>query len=178
MIKHWHCSSACYESADAKCKMRMQDSGSVSVCEVCYTQGSTRYVPTYCLYNAEASAVLCAPPPALFCMSHLVFVCTLHRLQHYKIMYCVCCRGSSNALNGCINDAHCMMFLLKSRFQFQDSDFRVLTDDQASPSQWPTRANMFEGFRWLAADARPGDSLVFHYSGKQQTCVTPLHSLR
>ena len=58
-----------------------------------------------------------------------------------------------------------MMFLLKSRFQFQDSDFRVLTDDQASPSQWPTRANMFEGFRWLAADARPGDSLVFHYSG-------------
>ena len=58
-----------------------------------------------------------------------------------------------------------MMFLLKSRFQFQDSDFRVLTDDQNSPSQWPTRANMFEGFRWLAADARPGDSLVFHFSG-------------
>ena len=57
------------------------------------------------------------------------------------------------------------MFLLKSRFQFQDSDFRVLTDDQNSPSQWPTRANMFEGFRWLAADARPGDSLVFHFSG-------------
>ena len=59
-----------------------------------------------------------------------------------------------------------MMFLLKSRFQFQDSDFRVLTDDQASSSQWPTRANMFEGFRWLAQDARPGDSLVFHYSGE------------
>jgi len=74
-------------------------------------------------------------------------------------------------LNGCINDAHCMMFLLKSRFQFQDSDFRVLTDDQASPSQWPTRANMFEGFRWLAADARPGDSLVFHYSGHHLTCI-------
>lgn len=82
-------------------------------------------------------------------------------------------------MNGCINDAHCMMFLLKSRFQFQDSDFRVLTDDQASPSQWPTRANMFEGFRWLAADARPGDSLVFHYSGHHLICIrqsiTPLH---
>ena len=62
------------------------------------------------------------------------------------------------------------MFLLKSRFQFQDSDFRVLTDDQASPSQWPTRSNMFEGFRWLAADARPGDSLVFHYSGMALRC--------
>lgn len=77
----------------------------------------------------------------------------------------MCCRGTSSALNGCINDAQCMMFLLKSRFQFQDSDFRVLTDDQGSPSQWPTKANMFEGFRWLAADARPGDSLVFHFSG-------------
>ena len=68
-----------------------------------------------------------------------------------------------------------MMFLLKSRFQFQDSDFRVLTDDQASPSQWPTRANMFEGFRWLAADARPGDSLVFHYSG-EVTCTIAAQS--
>ncbi|DBA75792.1 TPA: hypothetical protein ACH3X1_010200 [Trebouxia sp. C0004] len=83
-----------------------------------------------------------------------------------KALICGCnYKGSSNALNGCINDAHCMMFLLKNRFQFQDSDFRVLTDDQASHSQWPTRANMFEGFKWLAADARPGDSLVFHYSG-------------
>lgn len=90
-------------------------------------------------------------------------------MQCDAFRFAVCCRGSSNALNGCINDAHCMMFLLKSRFQFQDSDFRVLTDDQASPSQWPTRANMFEGFRWLAADARPGDSLVFHYSGSITT---------
>ena len=83
---------------------------------------------------------------------------------------CVWCRGTGSALNGCINDAQCMMFLLKSRFQFQDSDFRVLTDDQNSSSQWPTRANIFEGFRWLAADARPGDSLVFHFSGTHGHC--------
>lgn len=90
---------------------------------------------------------------------------------------CCCCRGTSSALNGCINDAHCMMFLLKSRFQFQDSDFRVLTDDQASPSNWPTRQNLMEGFRWLTQDARPGDSLVFHYSGipvNHQSCQLPL----
>jgi hypothetical protein len=104
---------------------------------------------------------------------------TQQSTRHVPTDSFVCCRGSSNALNGCINDAHCMMFLLKSRFQFQDSDLRVLTDDQASPSQWPTRANMFEGFRWLAADARPGDSLVFHYSGEHHSCIrqriTPLH---
>ena len=28
-------------------------------------------------------------------------------------------RGSHCALGGCINDAHCMMYLLKSRFGFQ-----------------------------------------------------------
>ncbi len=112
--------------------------------------------------------------------SHTVFFvhCRGSSNAIYPQIVCVSRRGSSNALNGCINDAHCMMFLLKSRFQFQDSDFRVLTDDQASPSQWPTRANMFEGFRWLAADARPGDSLVFHYSGQHLTCIkqriTPL----
>ena len=33
---------------------------------------------------------------------------------------------------------------------------------------------MFEGFRWLAADARPGDSLVFHYSGTLGPCGTRL----
>ncbi|KAL3143777.1 hypothetical protein ABBQ32_003606 [Trebouxia sp. C0010 RCD-2024] len=83
-----------------------------------------------------------------------------------KALICGCnYRGTNSALNGCINDAQCMMFLLKSRFQFQDSDFRVLTDDQGSPGQWPTKDNIFEGFRWLAADARPGDSLVFHFSG-------------
>lgn len=111
----------------------------------------------------------------LYSGEHTPYIlCMLLRLQQCQstIKYFVCCRGSSNALNGCINDAHCMMFLLKSRFQFQDSDFRVLTDDQASPSQWPTRANMFEGFRWLAADARPGDSLVFHYSGQHHAYYT------
>ena len=84
------------------------------------------------------------------------------------------CRGTASALNGCINDAHCMMFLLKSRFQFQDADFRVLTDDQGSPACWPTKANMFEGFRWLVGDARPGDSLVFHFSGECQAMVKRL----
>ncbi len=51
-------------------------------------------------------------------------------------------RGSSCALNGCINDAHCMAYLLKSKFGFQDADITLLTDDQGNPSRWPTRANM------------------------------------
>lgn len=52
------------------------------------------------------------------------------------------CRGSSAELRGCINDAHCMRYLLKTRFNFQDSDIVMLTDDAPAPQSWPTRANM------------------------------------
>ena len=44
--------------------------------------------------------------------------------------------------------------------------------------EWVTRSNMFERVRWLAQNARPGDSLVFHYSGeldvtnKSTLCLT------
>jgi len=51
-------------------------------------------------------------------------------------------RGTHCALGGCINDAHCMAYLLKSRFGFQDADITLLSDDQGDPSRWPTRANM------------------------------------
>lgn len=51
-------------------------------------------------------------------------------------------RGSSNELKGCINDAHCMKYLLTTRLGFREADIVMLTDDQNSPQAWPTRANM------------------------------------
>lgn len=75
------------------------------------------------------------------------------------------CSGSDNALNGCINDAKCMQYLLKSKFGFRDEDITVLTDDQSDPAKWPTGNNMRAHMRQLVANAQPGDSLVFHFSG-------------
>eukprot|EP00300_Choanocystis_sp_HF-7_P019427 c20335_g1_i7.p1 GENE.c20335_g1_i7~~c20335_g1_i7.p1 ORF type:complete len:277 (+),score=38.44 c20335_g1_i7:612-1442(+) len=49
-------------------------------------------------------------------------------------------------------------FLIQHGF----SDFRILTDDSANQ---PTRDAILSSMRWLVADARPGDSLFFHYSG-------------
>ena len=46
----------------------------------------------------------------------------------------------------------------------------MLTDDQASPQQWPTRANMLYQMQMLVWDLRPGDSLFFSFSG---TFLTP-----
>ena len=51
-------------------------------------------------------------------------------------------RGSANELKGCINDAHCMKYLLTTRLGFRDADIVMLTDDQNNPQAWPTRANM------------------------------------
>ncbi len=52
------------------------------------------------------------------------------------------CRGSSNELKGCINDAHCMKYLLTTKLGFREADIVMLTDDQNNPQAWPTRANM------------------------------------
>ena len=52
------------------------------------------------------------------------------------------CRGSQHELKGCINDAHCMKYLLTTRLGFKDSDIVMLTDDQSNPQAWPTRGNM------------------------------------
>lgn len=41
----------------------------------------------------------------------------------------------------------------------------ILTDDQMNPVSRPTRANMIRAMHWLVYDARPHDSLFFHYSG-------------
>lgn len=40
-----------------------------------------------------------------------------------------------------------------------------MTDDAMNPMLQPTKANIYQGIRWLMTDLRPGDSLIFHYSG-------------
>ena len=79
------------------------------------------------------------------------------------------CRGSSCALGGCINDAHCMAFLLTSKFGFRQDNMRMLLDDNPNFQQRPTRQNMMQGFQWLIAGCQPGDSLFFHYSGQSSS---------
>jgi len=41
----------------------------------------------------------------------------------------------------------------------------ILTDDQQNPMSQPTKANLLRAMHWLVKDARPNDSLFFHYSG-------------
>ncbi|CCK68019.1 Ca(2+)-dependent cysteine protease MCA1 KNAG_0A03330 [Huiozyma naganishii CBS 8797] len=73
--------------------------------------------------------------------------------------------GSKNQLRGCINDAHNIFDFLTSRYGYSRDDIVMLTDDQQNMVCVPTRANMIRAMNWLVKDARPNDSLFFHYSG-------------
>lgn len=73
--------------------------------------------------------------------------------------------GTRNQLRGCINDAHNMFNFLTSRYGYNSDDIVLLTDDQQDMVRVPTRANIIRAMQWLVKDARPNDSLFFHYSG-------------
>lgn len=68
-------------------------------------------------------------------------------------------------LRGCINDVKNMSTYLNQHFGYKRGDMVLLTDDQQSPMSQPTKANILRAMHWLVKDARPNDSLFFHYSG-------------
>jgi uncharacterized caspase-like protein len=67
--------------------------------------------------------------------------------------------GTYNDLMGCVNDVNNMRDLLVSLFGFTPADISVSTDREA------TTANILNGLNALVSGAKPGDLLVFHYSG-------------
>ncbi|MFY7804613.1 MAG: caspase family protein, partial [Limnoraphis robusta] len=63
-------------------------------------------------------------------------------------------------LKGCVNDVIMQQMLLTHRFGFNPQDILILTDKQA------TRQGILEAFEeHLIKQAKPGDVVVFHYSG-------------
>ncbi|KAI9738164.1 MAG: Ca(2+)-dependent cysteine protease [Cirrosporium novae-zelandiae] len=68
-------------------------------------------------------------------------------------------------LRGCINDVKNMSTYLNQNFGYAREDMVILTDDQQNPMSQPTKANILRAMHWLVKDAKPNDSLFFHYSG-------------
>ncbi|KAF9219059.1 hypothetical protein BS17DRAFT_790102 [Gyrodon lividus] len=73
--------------------------------------------------------------------------------------------GQRRELRGCINDIKNVKRFLTSQWGFKDGDIVMLRDETSNPRQMPTRKNMTDAMKWLVKDARPHDSLFFHYSG-------------
>jgi hypothetical protein len=74
--------------------------------------------------------------------------------------------GQRGQLRGCINDVKNMSAFLHENFGYRRDDMVILTDDQQNPMSQPTKQNILRAMHWLVKDARPNDSLFFHYSGK------------
>lgn len=68
-------------------------------------------------------------------------------------------------LRGCINDVRNMAGYLSESFGYAREDMVLLTDDQQNPMSQPNKANILRAMHWLVKDARPNDSLFFHFSG-------------
>ncbi|CAK7239974.1 MAG: Ca(2+)-dependent cysteine protease [Sporothrix thermara] len=73
--------------------------------------------------------------------------------------------GQRGQLRGCINDVRNMSSYLVEHFGYRREDMVILTDDQQNPMSQPTKENILRAMHWLVKDARPNDSLFFHYSG-------------
>lgn len=74
--------------------------------------------------------------------------------------------GQRGQLRGCINDVRNMSTYLIENYGYKREDMVLLTDDQQNPMSQPTKQNLLRAMNWLVKDARPNDSLFFHYSGK------------
>lgn len=81
--------------------------------------------------------------------------------------------GTRAALQGCVNDAHCLRHLLVSRLGFSPESITLLTDDAPDPRAWPTRSNVLWHAHALAAGAGAGDSLFFSFSGHGSQSFDP-----
>jgi hypothetical protein len=68
-------------------------------------------------------------------------------------------------LQGCITDVDLQQELLIHRFGFKPSDILKLTSDE-TPDKQPSRQNILTAFeKHLIEQAKPGDVVVFHFSG-------------
>jgi len=78
-------------------------------------------------------------------------------------------RDSKTQLIGCVNDARNISELFSRKFGFKE--YMLLTDDTDDEETKPTYNNIISAMNWLVQDAKPGDSLVFHFSGHGQSVV-------
>ena len=81
-------------------------------------------------------------------------------INQYSEQVCDFVPSRGTALNGCLSDVELQRELLIHRFGFRPSDILSLTDQQA------TKTAIVEAFQaHLAEQARPGDVVLFHFSG-------------
>jgi len=72
--------------------------------------------------------------------------------------------GTSNALGGCSNDIDNIQNLLKKN-GFNREDITIISDVHTDATKTPTKKNILHALTTLIENSRPGDTLIFDYSG-------------
>ena len=78
--------------------------------------------------------------------------------------------GTTSQLGGCINDAKCMEYLLRSKYAYPPDCILLMADDHPDPLRRPTRANMYRGKRRGRAQRVPRQR-----AGALQATPAPAH---
>ena len=74
-------------------------------------------------------------------------------------------------LSGCVTDIEMEYELLRYRYGFNPKDILILTDNTTAK---PTRNNILSAFEeHLIKQAKPGDTVIFHYSGHGSLVLDP-----
>lgn len=77
-----------------------------------------------------------------------------------------------NRLSGCLTDVEMQYELLRYRYGFKHEDILILTDE--TKDRQPNRQNILTAFEeHLIKQAKPGDVVVFHYSGHGSLVTDP-----
>ncbi|XP_042492261.1 metacaspase-3-like isoform X2 [Macadamia integrifolia] len=106
------------------------------------------------------------PPSPPLSAPAISYSSSVARRGRKKALLCgVSYKGKRFELKGSINDVNCMRYFLVQRMGFPNESVLVLTEDEPNPDQIPTKRNIQKALQWLIHDCKPGDSLVFHYSG-------------
>lgn len=141
------------------------------------TTSSHTVHPQLLLHNSKALGMVSRIPHAVHILHQMCSHIYLGAPGNYTFQYSNCTGrrkalliginyfGQRGQLRGCINDVKNMSGYLNNHFGYKREDMVILTDDQQNPMSQPTKGNILRAMHWLVKDARPNDSLFFHYSG-------------
>ncbi|KAN0101304.1 Caspase domain containing protein [Tylopilus felleus] len=129
------------------------------------TQGQRRRA--HSTGNAVAPVSVNFAPPPRYKQAHASSGHEYSRCTGRKKALCIGINytGQKRALHGCINDIKNVKRFLTRNWGFKDGDIVMLMDQTTNPRQMPNRRNIIDAMNWLVKDAKPHDSLFFHYSG-------------
>ncbi|XP_028077434.1 metacaspase-1-like isoform X1 [Camellia sinensis] len=158
-----NCHNKVMETPDSKNTLRQSCESLISI-EVCETvpKGHLCFCwKTRLQENKSRHAALPKPDRKLNPMTNNIGV----HLPKRAVLCGVSYQKKKHKLKGTINDVNRMKSLLTDHFGFLETSICVLTEEEDDPNLIPTKENMQKALRWLVADCKSGDSLVFYFSG-------------